>query len=116
MWLYRLTTSQVSPDPQFQGSPGPREFQNRLLEPANYFKQFIGLASFPVLNSLANARNRSRARFINHCLPDALGFQDHFHGFADRTVAGHSFRRVVGSFLDFGYGISDCYGQSDATQ
>ena len=56
------------------------------------------------------AADMSRARFIDHCFPDAFGLQNHFHGFADRTVAGEGFRRVVGGLFDFGHRVPDCNG------
>ena len=86
------------------------------LSPTIYFNPVIELADFPALNSLASGRTHLRARFIDHGCPDAFGFQNQFYGFADRTVASHRFRRVVGSFLDFGYGISYRYSQSHTTQ
>ena len=56
----------------------------------------------------------SRAGFIDHCFPDAFGFENEFNGFADRAVAGESFRNVVGGLFYLGDGIAHGNGEASA--
>jgi len=37
----------------------------------------------------------SRTRFIDHRFPDTFGFENEFHGFADRAVTAAGARSVV---------------------
>src|ERR1700689_2800124 len=56
----------------------------------------------------------SRARFVDHRIPDTFGFQNEFNGLADCTVPGQCFRRVVRCLFDLWNCIAHRHGEANA--
>src|SRR6267154_3989076 len=71
-------------------------------------------AKFPYVCWVGQGRARSGASFVDHFFPNAFGLEDEFDEFASGAFAAIGFRGVVGGAADFGSGVMDGDGQSDA--
>src|SRR6266481_3108654 len=71
-------------------------------------------AKFPYVCWLGQGRARSGASFVDHFFPNAFGLEDEFDEFASGAFAAIGFGGVVRGAADFGGGVVDGDGQSNA--